>query len=263
MPRGCGICAVASTRSPASSSPRSSMVRWRRCSLSRCPSGARPIRSRSRSSSQLMLWSGCWMVRRAANPDGRSISSSSMRTHRGRWGRCGVVDPGRRPQRVLAELAGDADVTAVVVRNGVVLHAPGELNLGRMTRLANRAQRRALRGLYSVRDPGLHRRLRPLRVASHRLVAQRRADGPREPGPDLFETSRQDPQRRLDHRAGPEPATPRSAFPMARSTAPDHPADEPPPDRRAVGPRELTRSYSLPFRSSRASSCVPTRRRTL
>jgi hypothetical protein len=52
------------------------------------------------------------------------------------------------PARVLAELAGDADVSAVVVRNGVVLYAPGELNLGRTTRLANRAQRRALRGLY-------------------------------------------------------------------------------------------------------------------
>lgn len=54
------------------------------------------------------------------------------------------------PWRVLADLAGDADVTAVVVRNGVVLHAPGELNLGRTTRLANRAQRRALRGLYAT-----------------------------------------------------------------------------------------------------------------
>ncbi len=52
------------------------------------------------------------------------------------------------PARVLATLAGDADVHTVVVRNGVVLHAPGELNLGRSTRLANRAQRRALRGLY-------------------------------------------------------------------------------------------------------------------
>ena len=52
------------------------------------------------------------------------------------------------PARVLAELAGSADVHTVVVRNGVVLHAPGELNLGRSTRLANRAQRRALRGLY-------------------------------------------------------------------------------------------------------------------
>ncbi len=52
------------------------------------------------------------------------------------------------PVRILAELAGTADIHAVVVRNGVVLHAPGELHLGRSTRLANRAQRRALRGLY-------------------------------------------------------------------------------------------------------------------
>ena len=52
------------------------------------------------------------------------------------------------PPRVLAALAGNGDVVGVVVRNGVVLHAPGELNLGRTTRLANRAQRRALRGLY-------------------------------------------------------------------------------------------------------------------
>ncbi len=52
------------------------------------------------------------------------------------------------PPRVLVELAPNADVRAVVVRNGVVLHAPGELTLGRTTRLANRAQRRALRALY-------------------------------------------------------------------------------------------------------------------
>ena len=52
------------------------------------------------------------------------------------------------PARVLATLAGTADVHAVVVRNGIVLHAPGQLDLGRTTRLANRAQRRALRGLY-------------------------------------------------------------------------------------------------------------------
>ena len=52
------------------------------------------------------------------------------------------------PHRVLAELAADADVIGVVVRNGVVLHAPGEMNLGRSTRLASRHQRRALRGLY-------------------------------------------------------------------------------------------------------------------
>jgi hypothetical protein len=54
------------------------------------------------------------------------------------------------PARVLADLTGHGDVHAVVVRNGVVLHAPGELNLGRTTRLANRAQRRALRSLYAT-----------------------------------------------------------------------------------------------------------------
>ena len=54
------------------------------------------------------------------------------------------------PLRVLAELFGHGDVHAVVVRGGVVLHAPGVLALGRTTRLANRAQRRALRALYST-----------------------------------------------------------------------------------------------------------------
>ncbi|MEP2370864.1 DUF222 domain-containing protein [Ilumatobacter sp.] len=56
--------------------------------------------------------------------------------------------PVELPARVVAELAGSSDVTAVVVRNGVVLHAPGNLDLGRSTRLANRPQRRALRALY-------------------------------------------------------------------------------------------------------------------
>ena len=54
------------------------------------------------------------------------------------------------PHRVLAELIGNSDVHPVVVRNGVVIHAPGELDLGRTTRLANRAQRRALRALYAT-----------------------------------------------------------------------------------------------------------------
>jgi hypothetical protein len=56
--------------------------------------------------------------------------------------------PVELPARVIAELAGQGDIHAVVVRNGVVLYAPGDLDLGRTTRLANRAQRRALRGLY-------------------------------------------------------------------------------------------------------------------
>lgn len=54
------------------------------------------------------------------------------------------------PQRVLAEMMRDGSVETVVVRNGVVLHAPDRLDLGRTTRLANRAQRRALRALYAT-----------------------------------------------------------------------------------------------------------------
>lgn len=54
------------------------------------------------------------------------------------------------PQLILAEMMSEGAVHSVVVRNGVVLHAPGELDLGRSTRLANRAQRRALRALYPM-----------------------------------------------------------------------------------------------------------------
>lgn len=56
------------------------------------------------------------------------------------------------PLHVVADLL-DADlatVVGVVVRNGVVIHAPGQLDLGRNARHANRAQRRALRALYST-----------------------------------------------------------------------------------------------------------------
>jgi hypothetical protein len=62
-----------------------------------------------------------------------------------------VIDwglPVEIPWRVLADLFGVTDPTVVVARNGVVLHAPGQLDLGRTTRLASKAQRRALRALY-------------------------------------------------------------------------------------------------------------------
>ena len=59
------------------------------------------------------------------------------------------------PWRVLTELVAEADIHTVVVRHGVVVHAPGALNLGRSTRIANRAQRRVLRALYpSCAIPG-------------------------------------------------------------------------------------------------------------
>jgi hypothetical protein len=73
-----------------------------------------------------------------------------------------VVDwpiPVEVPTRVLAELMTKGRVETVVVRNGVVLHAPGQLNLERTTRLANRAQRRALQALYATcAIPGCHTR---------------------------------------------------------------------------------------------------------
>ena len=52
------------------------------------------------------------------------------------------------PKRVMDALLGQADLSVVVVRNGVVLHAPGKLDEGRAKRTASRAQRRALRGFY-------------------------------------------------------------------------------------------------------------------
>jgi len=52
------------------------------------------------------------------------------------------------PGRVLVDLLGAAEVSAVIVRDGVVLYAPGQTDLGRNTRLASRDQRRALRAMY-------------------------------------------------------------------------------------------------------------------
>jgi hypothetical protein len=62
-----------------------------------------------------------------------------------------VVDwgiPVELPPSVLADLYPRATITTVVLCRGAVVHAPGRLNLGRTTRLANRAQRRALRAMY-------------------------------------------------------------------------------------------------------------------
>ncbi len=54
------------------------------------------------------------------------------------------------PDRVLHDLLDEPTtrVHDIVVRNGVVVTAPGSLDLGRTSRLANRAQRRALRALH-------------------------------------------------------------------------------------------------------------------
>lgn len=64
-----------------------------------------------------------------------------------------VIDwgiPAELPPSVLRDVLGVSDPDVVVVANGVVLYAPGRLDLGRTTRLASRDQRRALQGLYAT-----------------------------------------------------------------------------------------------------------------
>ena len=71
----------------------------------------------------------------------------------------GLGAPGRDPLAVLHDLFPTARLHPVIVCNGVVLYAPGNLNLGRATRLASPDQRRVLRALYpTCAIPGCDRR---------------------------------------------------------------------------------------------------------
>ena len=73
------------------------------------------------------------------------------------------------PREFLEVLRPRATVYSIKTRNGVIVEAPGDLNLGRTTRLANRAQRRALRGLYeSCAIPGCT--VRYTRTKLHHVV---------------------------------------------------------------------------------------------
>ena len=57
----------------------------------------------------------------------------------------------------------------VAVRDGVILDAPGTLNLGRTTRLANRPQHRALGAIYpTCAIPGCH--VRYSRTKLHHII---------------------------------------------------------------------------------------------
>jgi hypothetical protein len=85
--------------------------------------------------------------------------------------------PVELPLDVLSQIVSDPAtlITPIVVSaNGLVLHASGVLILGRSTRLANQAQRRALhcppREVLSERMP---RTVRPLQDPPHRVVATR------------------------------------------------------------------------------------------
>ena len=97
------------------------------------PTGARPARAARR-----QRW--------RAGP-ARDRRGGRHRCHR--WSaRHRLGTAGRASRACAARPAAHGRRHAVIVRNGVVLHAPGMLDLGRSTRLASRAQRRALRAMY-------------------------------------------------------------------------------------------------------------------
>src|SRR4029079_10895833 len=58
--------------------------------------------------------------------------------------------PVELPEWLLADVRARSNTFTVVVRNGVVINAGGDLDQGRSSRQPNRAQRRALRGLYTT-----------------------------------------------------------------------------------------------------------------
>ena len=73
------------------------------------------------------------------------------------------------PREFLDALRQRAKKYTITVRNGVIIDAPGDLNLGRATRLANRAQRRALHALYATcAIPGCH--IRYSRTKLHHVI---------------------------------------------------------------------------------------------
>ena len=73
------------------------------------------------------------------------------------------------PAEYLEALRPRARQFTVRMHDGIVIDAPGELNLGRTTRLANRAQRRALQGLYATcAVPGC--RVRYSRLKLHHVI---------------------------------------------------------------------------------------------
>ena len=171
-----GRWSVTSIRRPGRRWRVGCRVRSKRCSTTRHPRVARPICWRSSRSCALTPCWHCWTVKgpRSGRPEIVVVEDHTNPLPDGRpsldWG----VDVDL-PHEFLEQLRPTATVYTVTVRNGVVIDAPGRLDLGRETRLANRAQRRALHGLYATcAIPGCRVRYTPNEVASRDLVAPRR-----------------------------------------------------------------------------------------
>ena len=87
-------------------------------------------------------------VKGSGRPEMIVVVDTTATSDTGTWHAVDFGFPVEIPARVLADIAGTADIHVVVVRGGFVLHAPGNLDLGRSTRIASPAQRRVLRALY-------------------------------------------------------------------------------------------------------------------
>ena len=177
----CTSSGVSSIRFRASSCRTGSVLRSRRGSRRRRPRARRPIRWRS--NAFLARWHCIGLVERGAGGgehargSGRPEVTVVIDTRERDDAGGPVVDwglPVELPIEVLLEMAQTGDVAAVVVRNGVVIHAPGVLDLGRTTRLANaRPAAGAAWPVPAVRDPRLPGALRPLQDPSRGVVATR------------------------------------------------------------------------------------------
>jgi hypothetical protein len=148
-PRGCGICGAGSIPSPAPASPRLDVTReelFAEETPDGCPTDPIEKQKFLNAHALIRLLDGAAGSNKSGRAEFVVVIDADAPHPTGPVAEFSI--PVEIPPRVLATLAGTADIHAVVVCNGVVLHAPGELNLGRSSRLANRAQRRALRGLY-------------------------------------------------------------------------------------------------------------------
>ena len=157
------------------------------------------------------------------------------------------------PARIIAELAGNADTTAVIVRNGVVLYAPGTLDQGRATRLANRAN--------VGRSERCTRAARSLGVRSPTTAANcTTSSGGATAGSPISPICCQCAASTITEfttTAGSSNSDPidnsRSDSPTAPFASPTRPTEEPPPDRQRSGARPtLPTGWLLAFTHARS-----------
>ena len=130
-----------------------------------------------------------------------STAPSSMMRARRRPTGCA----GRLPRSVLEDLVPEALVVPVVVRGGFVVHAPGELHLGRTTRLREcGAEASVTRAVPEVRGARLRRPV-PLLQGPPRRLASRRPHRSRQLDAGVQPPSHRNPPRGMGGGSPPRP----------------------------------------------------------